>query len=444
MHFLEVIAYFYFNMKRKAYLELLDWKRKAIRKPLIIQGARQVGKTWLMKEFGRNEFVQTAYFNFESTKNLAQIFEGGYDIPTIIRSLNILAGFTIEAEKTLIIFDEIQSCPEAITSLKYFNENHREYFILAAGSLLGVAIHRGVSFPVGKVEFMTLHPLNFSEFMEAGGKQDLLQAVSNNDYSVIEHFHEAYISSLKDYYFTGGMPEVVNQFLKNQDYNEARRIQQQILLAYENDFSKHAPINQLPRIRMIWQSIVGQLAKENSKFIYTILRTGARAKEFELAIEWLKDAGLIHKVIRIEKPGMPLSAYADWTSFKIYLHDVGLLCAMAEISPEILLKGDDLFTEFKGVVSEQYVLQQMISHSFQPFYWAPENSKAELDFVIQAREKIIPVEVKSATNLKSRSLRLYYDKYHPEACIRTSLSGFQKQEWMENIPLFAFAEWLVR
>lgn len=431
-------------MKRIAYKELLDWKNRPNHKPLIIQGARQVGKTWLMKEFGKNEYVRTAYFNFENTKSLPQIFKAGYDIPTIIRSLNILAGFSIEPEDTLIIFDEIQNCPEAITSLKYFNENHPEYSILAAGSLLGVAIHQGVSFPVGKVEFMTLHPLNFLEFMDATGNEMISSAITTGDQSVVDIFHEKYISVLKEYYFTGGMPEVVQQFAANKDYSEVRRIQNQILFAYENDFSKHAPINQLPRIRMVWQSIVGQLAKENSKFIYSILRTGARAKEFELAIEWLKDAGLIHRVSRIEKPGMPLTAYADWTSFKIYLHDVGLLCAMADVSAEILLNGDDLFTEFKGVISEQFVLQQLVSYAYQPFYWAPEQSQAELDFIIQKQNKIIPIEVKSSTNLRSRSLRLYYDKYHPETCIRSSLTTFQQENWMINIPLYQLANWLIK
>jgi len=429
-------------MIREAYTLLLNWKKKHNRKPLIIQGARQVGKTWLMKEFGRNEYSQTAYFNFESTKELQTIFNRGFDTKQILSVLNILVGFTIKSEDTLIIFDEIQECPEAITALKYFQENSPEYSIFAAGSLLGVSIHHGVSFPVGKVEFMLLHPFSFYEFLNALGKMDLLNTLQRGDEKLIEIFNAQYIELLKQYYFIGGMPEAVKEFVDNKDYNKVRIIQQNILDAYENDFSKHAPIAQLPRIRMIWQSIVGQLAKENSKFIYNILRSGARAKDFELAIEWLKDAGLIHKVTRISKPGLPINSYADWSDFKIYLSDVGLLCAMGGLTPEILLKENDLFLEFKGIISEQFILQQLVSQSYQAFYWNPENARSEVDFVIQKDNIVIPIEVKSVTNLKSRSLRVYFEKYQPKVCIRTSLSGYQKQDWVQNIPLYGFQHWL--
>lgn len=429
-------------MIRNAYKNLLQWKNQTKRKPLIIQGARQVGKTWLMKDFGAKEFKQTAYFNFEVTKELHQIFKHGYDPKQILASLNILAGFKIQAEETLIILDEIQACPDAITSLKYFQENNPEYAIFAAGSLLGVAIHQGISFPVGKVDFLNLLPLDFPEFMEAMGKSDLLHAIESSNHLLIENFHHQYIELLKQYHMIGGMPEVVEDFIKNRDYTKARTIQNNILNSYENDFSKHAPINQLPRIRMVWQSIVGQLAKENSKFIYNVLRTGARAKDFEMAIEWLKDAGLIHKVTRVSKPGLPISSYADWADFKIYLNDVGLMCAMAELTPDIILKGNDLFVEFKGVVSEQFVLQQLVSQGYQSFYWAPENARSEVDFLIQKQNQVVPIEVKSAENLKSRSLRVYYDKFHPSTCIRTSLSGYQKQQWMQNIPMYCFNHWL--
>jgi len=429
-------------MKREAYQFLLDWKKQLQRKPLIIQGARQVGKTWLMKAFGEKEFKHTAYFNFERTKELHTIFKQGYDTNHILASLNILAGFDIQPDHTLIIFDEIQACPDAITSLKYFQEDNPGYAIFAAGSLLGVAIHQGVSFPVGKVDFLNLHPLNFSEFLDAMGKQGFIQAIEKADFRLIENFSDQLIELLKQYYFVGGMPEVVKEFVKSKNYTQARAIQQNILNAYENDFSKHAPIAQLPRIRMIWQSIVGQLAKENSKFIYNILRTGARAKDFEMAIEWLKDAGLIHKVTRVSKPGFPISAYADWSDFKIYLNDVGLMCAMGGIGPEIILHGNDLFVEFKGTISEQFILQQLVSYAYQPFYWAPENAKSEIDFLIQKENQIIPIEVKSAENVKSRSLRVYFDKFHPQLSIRTSLSGFKKQEWMENIPMYCFHRWV--
>jgi len=325
-------------MKREAYQSLLEWKKQPNRKPLIIQGARQVGKTWLMKNFGENEFKQTAYFNFESTKELVTIFKNGFDTKFILASLNILAGFTIQPQETLIILDEIQVCPEAITSLKYFQENNPEYAIFAAGSLLGVAIHQGVSFPVGKVDFLTIYPLGFSEFLEAMGHANLLQAIESGDPKLIDNFRDLLIELLKQYYFIGGMPEVVKSFVEQKDYHVTRVLQNNILMAYENDFSKHAPVAQLPRIRMVWQSLVGQLAKENSKFIFSVLRTGARAKDFELSIEWLKDAGLIHKVTRVGKPGLPINAYADWSDFKLYLNDIGLMCAMGGLSADIILK----------------------------------------------------------------------------------------------------------
>jgi uncharacterized protein len=429
-------------MQRDNYHHLLNWKNKIGRKPLVIQGARQVGKTWLMKEFGRREYQKTAYFNFESSMELKSIFKAGFDVPKIVSALGIIAENPIQAEDTLIIFDEIQFCPEAITALKYFQENNPEYSIFAAGSLLGVSIHQGTSFPVGKVEFMTLNPMNFHEFLGAMGKIELLKTIQSGDPELIEIFHAQYVELLKQYYFLGGMPEVVKEFVESQDYYHARSIQLNILSAYENDFSKHAPISQLPRIRMIWQSIVGQLAKENSKFVYNVLRTGARAKDFELALEWLKDAGLIHKATRLTKAGIPINAHANFSDFKIYLNDVGLLCAMGGLSPDILLKGHDLFVEFKGTISEQFVLQQLINQNHQGYYWNPENAKSEVDFVIQKSNQIIPIEVKSATNVKSRSLRVYFEKYHPKICVRTSLSSYQQQEWMENIPLYGFLQWL--
>lgn len=420
----------------------MHWKQKPVRKPLIIQGARQVGKTWLMREFGKKEFATTAYFNFETSKTLHAIFKSGLDTEKIIASLSILAGFSIKPTDTLIILDEIQSCPEAIGSLKYFQENSPEYSILAAGSLLGVAMHAGSSFPVGKVDFLTVYPLDFSEFLDAMGQFLLLQALESGDHTLIENFHDQLVELLKLYYYVGGMPEVVSNFITNSNYQQVREIQNNILTAYENDFSKHAPIAQLPRIRLIWHSIIGQLAKENSKFIYSMLRKGSRAKEFELAIEWLKDAGLIYKVTRVNKPGLPVNAYADWSDFKIYLNDVGLMCALGELNAEIILSGHSLFKEFKGTVSEQYILQQLISKGFHPYYWAPENADAEVDFLIQKDNQVVPIEVKSAENVRSRSLRSYFDRYHPQVCIRTSLAGFQQQEWMQNIPLYFFHQWL--
>ncbi len=431
-------------MERDAYIFLKKWKSKSNRKPLIIQGARQVGKTWLMKEFGKNEYAETAYFNFESTHELRLVFQSGFDIPKIISALEIILGKKIHSNHTLIIFDEIQVCPDAITSLKYFHENAPEYHIFAAGSLLGVAIHQGVSFPVGKVDFFTLNPLTFNEFLKATNNDSIVEAIESANFELLEPFHETLIEHLKKYMFIGGMPAVVFEFIQNGDFTEIREIQNQIIQAYENDFSKHAPISQLPRLRLVWHSIVGQLAKENSKFIYSILRTGARAKEFEMAIQWLIDAGLIHKVNRIKKAGIPISAFTEWSDFKIYLCDIGLLGAMAQISAKTILDGNQIFEEFKGIMSEQYICQSIVSQKIMPYYWAPDGGTSEVDFVIQMNEHIIPIEVKSSENLKSRSLRVYYDKYLPEICIRTSLAKSVKQNWMQNIPIPLFLGWILQ
>lgn len=431
------------GMDRIAYHKLLDWKNKSNRLPLIIQGARQVGKTWLMKEFGRNEYQHTAYFNFESSIELQNIFKSGFNISRIIKSLEILNGNEINPDNTLIIFDEIQSCPEALTSLKYFQENAPNFHVFAAGSLLGVAMHQGVSFPVGKVELFTLYPLTFHEYLQAINENALLIAIIQNDHEILKSFHIILTDHFKKYLYIGGMPAVVNKFASNSDLLSVRESQLQILASYENDFSKHAPISQLPRIRMIWQSIVSQLAKENSKFIYSLIRKGSRAKEFELAIEWLSNAGLIHKVNRINKSGMPITAYADWNDFKLYLHDVGLLGALANLPANVILEGNHVFEEFKGVLSEQFICQQIVSQRLQPFYWSPDEGRSEVDFIIQKSDQIIPIDVKSAENLKSRSLRVYYDKYLPKECIRTSLSPYILQDWMKNIPMYSFQQWVI-
>jgi predicted AAA+ superfamily ATPase len=431
------------DMNRIAYQKLLDWKNKSNRLPLIIQGARQVGKTWLMKEFGRNEYEHTAYFNFESSIELHNIFKSGFNISRIIKSLEILNGNEINPDNTLIIFDEIQSCPEALTSLKYFQENAPNFHVFAAGSLLGVAMHQGVSFPVGIVHLFTLYPLTFHEYLQAINENALLMAIIQNDHEILKSFHGILTEHFKKYLYVGGMPAVVNKFASNSDLLSVRELQLQILASYENDFSKHAPISQLPRIRMIWQSIVSQLAKENSKFIYSLIRKGSRAKEFELAIEWLSNAGLIHKVNRINKSGMPITAYADWNDFKLYLHDVGLLGALANLPPNVILEGNHVFEEFKGVLSEQFICQQIVSQSLQPFYWSPDEGRSEVDFIIQKSDQIIPIEVKSSENLKSRSLRVYYDKYLPKECIRTSLSPYILQDWMKNIPMYSFQQWVI-
>ena len=429
-------------MKRAAYKQLIDWKQQSNRKPLIIQGARQVGKTYLMKSFGASEYEEVAYFNFETTRSLSSIFQKGYAITSMMSSLEILHGKPINPNQTFIIFDEIQACPEAITSLKYFYEGAPEYHIFAAGSMLGVAIHQGVSFPVGKVSFLTLYPLTFHEFLEASGAEGLLQAITNEQIDVLQMLESELLDYYKKYCFLGGMPEVLNNYFEYRDFNRARGIQNDILQSYENDFSKHAPIAQLPRIRMVWQSIVPQLAKENSKFLYSMLRTCGRAKEFEMAIEWLKDAGVIHKVVRLNKPGIPITSYADFSDFKIYLSDVGLLGAMANLPVDVVLEGHRLFEEFKGVMSEQFVCQLLLSSGCPTHYWSPEAGKSEVDFVIQKELKIVPIEVKSGENLRARSLRVYFDKYQPSECVRASLAGYQQQDWVKNIPLYLIERWL--
>jgi predicted AAA+ superfamily ATPase len=389
---------------------------------------------------------QHLYLNFEARKDLHAIFEGSLDPDRILQALSIYSGLdlrqNLHSQTTLLLFDEIQECPRALTALKYFQEQAPHIPIIAAGSLLGVSMHSEHSFPVGKVEYFRLHPLNFPEFLDAMGQSALRELLQNPADPLIPTFRDRLIQHLRTYLVTGGMPEVVADYQKYQDINRVREIQNRINLSYEQDFSKHAPPREIPRIRMVWQSIVSQLAKENSKYMYGLLRQGARAKDFELALTWLQDAGLIHKLHRISKPGIPLSSYADWSDFKVFLHDVGLLGAMAGLSPEILLKGNQLFEEFKGILTEQYVIQQLKSLDIPAFYWSRTGSNAEIDVVIQRDHEVIPIEVKAAENLRAKSLRVYHELYQPETCIRTSLSGYREQEWMVNVPLYALPGWL--
>ncbi|HRW63950.1 MAG TPA: ATP-binding protein [Bacteroidales bacterium] len=416
---------------------LIHWKNSKNRKPLIIRGARQVGKTWLMKEFGKSEYKQTIYINFESSAHLKNIFEPDFDIQRIITAFQIETGVIATKHDTLIIFDEIQEAPRAITSLKYFYENEPDYHLVAAGSLLGVTLHQQVSFPVGKVEFLDLYPLNFIEFLKAFKQDQLVSLLEINNLELIKSFKSKYINYLKQYYFIGGMPEVVHSFVLNNDFAEVRNIQKNILLAYEQDFSKHAPVEIVPRIRMVWNSIPSQLAKENRKFIYGLIKEGARAKDFELAINWLIDSGLVHKTNRIHKPAIPLKAYADLSAFKLFIVDVGLLNAMGNVDIKTLLEGNTIFTEFKGAVTEQFVLQQIIcNHLFDIYYWSADKSIAELDFVVQYKNTVIPVEVKAEENLQAKSLKVFHQKYNPGVAIRTSMSDYRKESWLTNIPLY--------
>lgn len=432
-------------MERFAMKQLEEWYNRKNRKPLILKGARQVGKTWLMKEFGRTHFKHTAYVNFDNNKNMANVFEGDYDIERILMAINIETGVKIHPKETLIIFDEIQENPKAIASLKYFCEEAPEYAVIAAGSLLGVAIHKGVSFPVGKVDTLELNPLSFREFLLAIGEVGLAKLLEEVNISLIESFRVKYIDWLKKYYFIGGMPEVVSSFVTERDFTEVRRIQKRIIEMYEADFSKHTTANKLPRIRMVWNSIPMQLAKENKKFFFGKIKEGARAKDFEIAIEWLLDCGLIKKVYNVSKPAMPLKAYTEFSAFKLYLLDVGLLAAMSELDAKSILDGNAVFVEFKGALTEQYVLQQLIAGTeYTPYYYSETKSEGEIDFLIQKGTDIVPIEVKAEENLKAKSLRVYCEKFKPQMAIRTSMSNYREQDWMVNVPLYVLDRYLER
>lgn len=346
-------------MYRSAMEQLNKWKQKTNKKPLIIRGARQVGKTWLMKEFGKTAYEKTVYINFDNNPQMKELFSLDMRIDRIIMGIELYVGHKISPHNTLLIFDEVQEVPKALSSLKYFNETAPEYQIVCAGSLLGIALHQGTSFPVGKVEFMDLYPLSFTEFMRAMGKEQFVDLLDKGDFEMATMFRQDYVDLLKYYYYVGGMPEVVQSFVDNRDFNEAREIQERILAAYEQDFSKHAPNEVVPRIRMLWNSIPAQLTKENKKFIYGIIKEGARAKDYETALMWLTDCGLVHKVYRVTAPSIPLKAYEDLKAFKLFLADVGLLGCMVRLNQSVLLNGNELFKEFKGALTEQYVLQQL-------------------------------------------------------------------------------------
>ena len=425
-------------MYREKIEELKKWKNSESRKPLIIRGARQVGKTWLMKEFGEKYYQKCAYINFDDNSRMNKLFEEDFDIDRIIQGLKIESGVNIEAENTLIILDEIQETPKALKALKYFCENAREYHIISAGSLLGVAIHEGTSFPVGKVDFLDLTPLSFFEFLEALGENELLKLLKNNDFDMITVFETKLKEYLKIYYYVGGMPEVVNAYIEHKDLNETRKIQKKLLDAYEQDFSKHAPTNVVPRIRQLWNNIPTQLAKENKKFIYGLIREGARAREYEIALSWLIDCGLIYQVNRVNTAKIPLSAYQDFNAFKLYLLDVGLLTAMAGVDAKTLLEGNEVFQEFKGSLTEQYVLCQIKEcTNLDTFYWSSDTGTAEIDFITQIDGNNVPIEVKANENLQSKSLKSFVQKYNTKINIRTSMSSYRKEEWLINIPLYS-------
>ena len=428
-------------MYRTAIEQLYRWKESKHRKPLIIKGARQVGKTWLMKEFGRKAYPDTIYINFDSNSRMAELFSADLNPDRLILGIELYAGKKIDPEKTLLIFDEIQEIPRALAALKYFCEDAPQYHIVCAGSLLGIALHEGTSFPVGKIQFLKLYPLSFREFLMAVTGRQYADLLDRQDYSMLTPFRQVYIDALKQYYFIGGMPEAVQHFAQEKDFQEVREIQKRILAAYEQDFSKHAPAAIVPRIRMVWNSIPSQLAKENKKFVYGLVREGGRAKDYETAIMWLCDCGLLHKISRVNGAGIPLKAYEDLKAFKLFLLDVGLLGCLAGLGQRVLLDGNSLFSEFKGALTEQYVCQQFKTlDNLGVYYYTNSRGSCEIDFILDTGEQIIPVEVKAEVNLKAKSLKTYYEKYAPETSVRISMTDFKQQDWLVNLPLYAAEE----
>lgn len=423
-------------MEREAIGQLYEWKARPNRKPLIIRGARQVGKTWLMLEFAKKAYEKWVYVNFEDEEMLKHVFELDFDVPRILNALSLRFHTEID-EQTLLIFDEIQAAPRGITSLKYFCEKAPEYHVITAGSLLGISMHGGDSFPVGKVDFLSLMPMSFPEFLRAAGQERLAKLLAECKWDSIVYVKDRIIQLLRTYYYVGGMPEAVKAYCDGLGYEEVRRIQSNILMTYENDFSKHAPANEVPRIRMVWHSVTSQLAKENRKFIYGVLRQGARAKEFEIAVEWLQDAGLVYRVNRTKSGEMPLSAFEDFGTFKLFMLDVGLMCAINRLSSDSILLGNDIFSTYRGAMTEQYVCQQLTGAVDFIYYWSADNSRGEIDFLIQTGGRIVPIEVKAEENLKSKSLSAFVARYPSLHAVRLSMSDYREQEWMTNVPLYA-------
>ncbi|MDR1682330.1 MAG: ATP-binding protein [Candidatus Symbiothrix sp.] len=427
-------------MYRDSIKQLIDWKLDKGKKPLVFYGARQVGKTYLIQEFGKREYPKVVYINFERAEEMRDIFQRDLDPKRLITAFEFYSGLKITPEDTLIILDEIQAAPRGITSLKYFCEEARAYHIIAAGSLLGINIHPDESFPVGKVDMLTLYPMSFYEFLLAMGEENgLARILREKHFDLMPVFAEKFKEYLKYYFYVGGMPEAVAVFAENRDWKKSRAIQNKILKNYRNDFSKHAPKDILPRINMVWDSIPAQLAKQNKKFIYGVLKEGARAKEFEVAIQWLTDAGLLHKIHAITKPASPLVSYQDFSAFKLYHNDLGLLGAMSKLKAKILVEGDSIFEEFKGAQTEQYVFQQLllkedISINYYPF----DNGRYELDFIIDNEDgDLIPVEVKAGENLQAPSFKVYCERHNPHTALKTSLTNYKPESWMTNLPLYA-------
>ena len=427
-------------LKRIIYEKLLVWKDSKDRKPLIIDGARQTGKTWVLKEFGKNEYKNTVYINCDEESEMKSLFFD-FDVKRLLRAFCAITEESIVPGETLIILDEIQEVPLAITSLKYFSENAGEYHIAAAGSLLGISIHQGTGFPVGKVDRLNMYPMTFHEFLDALGNDKLLEMLKSHKWMEISSLGAKYTDLLRQYYYIGGMPEVVRLYVEDGDLLKVREKQKAILLDYEADFSKHIPSPLLAKVRMVWNSIPAQLAKENRKFIYGALKKGARAKDFEDAIEWLINAGLIHKVHRTRKIERPLKFYEDFDSFKLFLSDLGLLGAMSGVSAKEVITGENFFSEYKGAFTEQYVAQELIASGLKPYYYSKENSTLEIDFIVQ-KDELYPIEVKAEENVKAKSLKVVYESNNRVKACRFSMLPYREQDWLTNVPLYAVSEWI--
>lgn len=424
-------------MERSIYSSLKKWKESPTRKPLILQGARQVGKTYILKEFGAREYSEVVYINCDDNNDMQNMFVD-YDVDRIIRSMSAISGVSIKPSTTLLILDEIQEVERGLASLKYFCEKAPEYHVAVAGSLLGITLHEGTSFPVGKVDMLYMYPMDFEEFLLAMGKEQLVELLRNNSWAALTPLRGMLTELLRQYYFVGGMPEAVKAYVGRGDIWEVRSIHSKIIDAYRNDMSKHVPKQQVQRINMVWNSIPSQLARDNKKFIYGALRKGARANDFEIAIQWLVDSGLVHKVHRISKPVVPLKFYEDMASFKLFLLDCGLLGALSETPPEQILIGDNVFEEYKGAFTENYVLQQLKSlpRTFV-YYYSNDNSTLEIDFVVQHEAHVIPIEVKAEENLRAKSLRQFVTDNAGLHGVRFSMSDYREQDWLTNVPLWA-------
>lgn len=424
-------------MKRKIYKQLLKWKESKDRKPLMLLGARQVGKTWIMQHFGKKEYKNVAYINCDDEPRMKQLFELDYNIDRILITIQAITGVRITPAATLIIIDEIQEVPRGLHSLKYFCEKAPEYHIMVAGSLLGVTPGKGESFPVGKVDMLTMYPMDYEEYLDATGNENWIELLHSKDWGLIDIMKPKMTELLRQYYFVGGMPGVVSKFIENTDLQQVRTLQRDILEAYRRDISKHTSAAESTRIREVLDSLPSQLARENKKFIYGAVRKGSRAKDFELAIQWLVDAGIVYKVNRIKEPKMPLKFYEDRDAFKLFLLDCGLLACMTDASAGQMLIGDNAFTDFKGAFTEQYVLQQLLALGLKPYYWSNTKTPSEIDFIIQDSQRVIPVEVKAEENVRARSLSQFIKDNPGLKGLRISMKGYVDQEWMENIPIIA-------